>query len=163
MTHTYTISNTTGNTVTLNTGGAGFGGTGGAGNITLNGGSHIYTTSTGGAGQIYTTTGTGTTNWASPNTTTQFNSTNGKSLMSIPHGKDEVILEKNATLEVKGNVKINGIDLEERLKTIEKVLMIPERDAIMEAKYPSLKKKFDEYINALGKYRTFEAIKGNDE
>ena len=83
--------------------------------------------------------------------------------MSMPHGKDEVILEKDATLTVKGNVVINGINLEERLKTIEKVLMIPERDAIMEAKYPSLKKKYDEYIAALGKYRTFEAIKGNDE
>ena len=154
MTNTYTInptiSNSTGSTVggtiTLNTG-AGVGGFG----------------AIGGAGQIYTTSGTGTTNWASPNTTTQFNSTNGKSLMSIPHGKDEVILEKNATLEIKGNVRINGIDLEERLKTIEKVLMIPERDVTMEAKYPSLKKKFDEYINALGKYRTFEAIKGEDE
>ena len=40
--------------------------------------------------------------------------------------------------------------------------MIPERDAIMEAKYPSLKKKYDEYINALEKYRTFERIKGTE-
>lgn len=67
-----------------------------------------------------------------------------------------------ASLEVKGKVVINGLDLEERLKTIEKVLAIPERDATMEAKYPSLKKKFDEYINALEKYRTFERIKGTD-
>jgi hypothetical protein len=71
-------------------------------------------------------------------------------------------LEKDSTLNVKGNVVINGIDLEERLKTIERVLAIPERDAIIEAKYPSLKKKFDEYINSLEKYRTFERIKGND-
>ncbi len=83
--------------------------------------------------------------------------------MSIPHGEDKIVLEKSATFEVNGNVVINGIDLEERLKTIEKVLMIPERDAKMEAKYPSLKKKYDEYINALGKYRTFEAIKGDNE
>lgn len=78
--------------------------------------------------------------------------------------KSDVLTIKNTppTLEVKGNVVINGLDLEERLKTIEKVLAIPERDAIMEAKYPSLKKKFDEYINALGKYRTFERIKGDD-
>jgi hypothetical protein len=40
--------------------------------------------------------------------------------------------------------------------------MIPERDAIMETKYPSLKKKYDEYIKALSKYRTWEAIKGDD-
>lgn len=65
-----------------------------------------------------------------------------------------------ASLDVKGKVVINGLDLEERLKTIERVLMIPERDATMETKYPSLKKKFDEYINTLEKYKTFERIKG---
>lgn len=81
--------------------------------------------------------------------------------MVIPHGSKTVEITESATLEVKGNVKINGIDLEERLKTIERVLMIPERDAIMEAKYPSLKKKYDEYINALEKYKTFERIKGD--
>lgn len=68
--------------------------------------------------------------------------------------------ENPASLEVKGKVIINGLDLEERLKTIEKVLAIPERDATMEAKYPSLKKKFDEYITALEKYKTFERVKG---
>ncbi len=82
--------------------------------------------------------------------------------MTIPHGEDKVVLEKGAALEVKGSVVINGFDLEERLKTIERVLAIPERDATIEAKYPSLKKKFDEYINSLEKYRTFERIKGED-
>ena len=156
MSHTYTINN---NAIT-NGGGI----SGGAGTITLSnttGSSYSIGSGIGGAGQIYTTSGTGTTNWATPNT--QFNGGNGKPVMSMPHGKDEVVLEKDATLNVKGKVVINGIDLEERLKTIEKVLNIPERDAIMEAKYPSLKKKYDEYINLLGKYRTFEAIKGNDE
>jgi hypothetical protein len=145
MSHTYTISSTTANTgtITLNTG-AGVGGFG----------------SIGGAGQIYTTTATGTANWATPNT--QFNGGNGKPVMSLPHGKDEVVLEKNATLTVKGKVVINDIDLEERLKTIEKVLQIPERDAILEKKHPKLKKLYDEYIQALGKYRTFEAIKGEE-
>jgi len=77
--------------------------------------------------------------------------------------KTDVLTIKNTppTLEVKGNVVINGLDLEERLKTIEKVLAIPQRDATMEAKYPSLKKKFDDYINALEKYKTFERIKGD--
>jgi hypothetical protein len=109
---------------------------------------------TGASGTSYTTT------WASPNT--NFTSSNGKTVMTMPYGEDKIVLEKSATLEVKGNVVINGIDLEERLKTIEKVLMIPERDAIMETKYPSLKKKYDEYIKALAKYRTWEAIKGED-
>lgn len=67
-----------------------------------------------------------------------------------------------ASLEVKGKVVINGLDLEERLKTIEKVLMIPERDAKIEAKYPSLKKKYEEYITSLSKYRMWENIKGNE-
>jgi hypothetical protein len=66
-------------------------------------------------------------------------------------------------LEVKGKMVINGRDLEERLKTIEKVLQIPERDVILEKKHPKLKKLYDEYIAALGKYRTFEAIKGDDD
>jgi hypothetical protein len=65
-------------------------------------------------------------------------------------------------LEVKGRMVINGVDLEERLKTIEKVLQIPERDVILEKKHPKLKKLYDEYIAALGKYRTFESIKGDE-
>ena len=102
-----------------------------------------------------------TASWVQPNN--NFVSNNGKAVMTIPADKQEVVLEKDATLEVKGKVKINGLDLEERLKTIERVLAIPERDATMEAKYPSLKKKFDEYINTLEKYRTFERIKGDNE
>lgn len=66
------------------------------------------------------------------------------------------------TIEVKGNMVINGRDLEERLETIEKVLLIPERDVKLEKKHPKLKKLYDEYIQALGKYRTFEAIKGDE-
>ncbi len=111
------------------------------------------------SGQVLTTTGMNGTSWSN----VVFSNPNQKTLLTIPQGEDKVILEEKATLEVKGNVVINGIDLEERLKTIERVLAIPERDAIMEAKYPSLKKKFDEYINALEKYKTFERIKGDYE
>ncbi len=67
-----------------------------------------------------------------------------------------------ASLDVKGKVVINGLDLEERLKTIENLLLIPERDVILESKYPSLKKKYDEYIKSLEKYRMWETIKGNN-
>lgn len=81
---------------------------------------------------------------------------------SAPTDNVMVVKQNPPQLEIKGTVVINGLDLEERLKTIEKVLAIPERDATMEAKYPSLKKKFDEYINTLEKYRTFERIKGDD-
>lgn len=129
--------NTSSNTVTLNTYGAG---------ATVGG--------------ITYTSGTAST-WSNTNTT--FNNSNGKTIMTVPFGEDKVVLDKTATLEVQGNVTINGVDLEERLKIIERVLAIPERDVTMEAKYPSLKKKFDDYINSLEKYRTFERIKGEDE
>jgi len=41
-------------------------------------------------------------------------------------------------------------------------LQIPERDVKIENKHTKLKKLYDEYIAALGKYRTFEAIKGDE-
>ena len=63
-------------------------------------------------------------------------------------------------LEVKGRMIINGVDLEERLDTIEKVLHIPERDVILEKKHPKLKKLYDEYINELSKYKMWQSIKG---
>ena len=125
-------------------------------NITISTSGYSSVTS---SSSTYTLSGTAS-NWASPNT--NFYSSNQKAIMTIPHGEEKIVLEKTATLEVKGNVVINGIDLEERLNIIEKLLHIPERDVIMEAKYPSLKKKFDDYINTLEKYRTFERIKGDD-
>jgi hypothetical protein len=82
--------------------------------------------------------------------------------MTVPAGKDEIVLEKDATLTVKGKVVINGKDLEERLDIIEKVLTIPERDVILEKKHPKLKKLHDEYIKELSKYRMWETIKGDE-
>lgn len=149
MASTYTTNNNSSNTVTLNTGAI-------SGGISPN----ITLTSAGTSGQYFTSGTSSTYTWASPNT--NFNDGTNP-VMTIPYGSKTIEVDKAATLDVKGTVKINGIDLEERLKTIEKVLMIPERDVNMEAKYPSLKKKYDEYIAALGKYRTFEAIKGEDE
>jgi hypothetical protein len=99
---------------------------------------------------------TNTASWVNTN----FQSSNSKPILTMPHGEEKMILEKDATLEVKGTVKINGIDLEERLNIIERILMIPKRDATLEDKYPSLKKKFDDYINTLEKYQTFEHIRG---
>ena len=109
--------------------------------------SNISGVGPGSSGQFLTSTGSNGTSWA--NTT------------SIA---DNVMIVKGnpAELEVKGRMVLNGVDLEERLKTIEKVLLIPERDVILEQKHPKLKQLYDDYINALGKYRTFEAIKGED-
>ena len=104
----------------------------------------VYTTNTT-AGQFLTSTGSNGTLW----TTNPY---------------ETVMVAKNSPpeLEVKGRLVLNGKDLEERLKTIEQVLTIPERDVILEKKHPKLKKLYDEYITALGKYRTFEAIKGEE-
>jgi hypothetical protein len=104
----------------------------------------VYTTNTGSAGQFLTSTGSNGTSWSNPS--------------------DNVMVVSNnpAALEVKGKMIINGQDLEERLNTIETVLQIPKRDVKLEKKHPKLKKLYDEYIQALGKYRTFEAIKGED-
>ena len=105
----------------------------------------LYTTNTT-AGQ-FLTSGSNGTSWSNANITNQ-----------------NVLVAKNnpAELEVKGRMVINGIDLEERLTTIERVLQIPERDVKLEKKHPKLKKLYDEYIQALGKYRTWEAIKGEE-
>jgi hypothetical protein len=104
------------------------------------------------AGQILATGANGTS-WVTANTTSN------PPKLTVADGV-MTVNGNPASLDVRGKVVINGLDLEERLKTIEKVLMIPERDAIIEAKYPSLKKKYDEYIAALEKYKTFERIKG---
>jgi len=118
---------------------------------------HVNTTSPGygaipnigQAGSILTSTGINGTSW-----------TNTGSVGLA----DNVLVARNdpPSLEVKGTMVINGRDLEERLKTIETVLQIPERDVKLEKKHPKLKKLYDEYIQALGKYRTFEAIKGDE-
>lgn len=110
-------------------------------------GNLVYTTN-GTAGQFLTSSGSNGTSW----TTT-----------ATPY--DSVLIAKNnpAELEVKGKMVLNGRDLEERLDTIEKVLQIPERDVKLEKKHPKLKKLYDEYITALGKYRTWESIKGDEQ
>jgi hypothetical protein len=107
----------------------------------------VYTTNTT-SGQFLTSGSNGTT-WAT-------GTVNNNPAITIKQTNP-------AELEVKGRMVINGRDLEERLNTIEKVLHIPERDVILEKKHPKLKKLYDEYIHALGKYRTFDALKGDTE
>jgi hypothetical protein len=105
-------------------------------------------------GQIYTT-----------NTTSGqfvFNGGSNGTSWSTPSDNILKVNQNPPTVDIKGNLVINGIDLEERLNTIEKVLQIPERDVILERKHPKLKKLYDEYIHALAKYRTFESIKGEE-
>lgn len=65
----------------------------------------------------------------------------------------------DSSLIVNGSIKMNGTDLEERLSVIEQVLNIPTRDAIMEEKYPELKKIYEQYVKELEKYKTWQRIK----
>lgn len=120
----------------------------------------VFSAVTGSSGQFLTSLSNGTTTWNTPNQ--NFVSNNGVPLMTIPSGESTVVLEEKATLDVKGTVKINGVDLEERLSTIETLLQIPTRDVTMEAKHPKLKALYEEYMHELEKYRTWHRIKGED-
>jgi hypothetical protein len=102
------------------------------------------------------------------------NNTSGPFLISNPHGNHwgtgainqnqlyQIHQSNPPILEVNGKMTLNGRDMEERLRNIEKVLLIPERDVKLENKHPKLKKLYDEYMAALGKYRTFESLKGDE-
>lgn len=95
--------------------------------------------------------------------TSAFNGTSSNYTISPNYSMGDNILTVNGSdpsLTVKGKVIINERDLEERLVNIEKVLGIPEVDGPMFVKYPSLKKKYDDYINELAKMRTWDALKG---
>ena len=107
--------------------------------------------------QLYTTNTTAGQFLTSGSNSTSYSNT----WISTAAAQDNVMIVKHdpATLEVKGRIVLNGQDLEERLKTIEKVLQIPERDAILEKNYPLLKQKYDDYINTLSKYRMWEELK----
>lgn len=102
-------------------------------------------------------------NWTSATANITTSLTNGTYTISNAYNPILTIPNDGASLEVKGKIIHNGIDLEDRLKTIEKILMIPERDVKLEAKYPKLKKMYDEYIKELSKYRMWESIKNGQE
>jgi hypothetical protein len=107
-----------------------------------------------GNGTFITTNGTGQVYHTNPHGN-HWNTTNQNQLFQIHQTNPP-------NLEVKGTFTLNGQDLDERLRNIEKVLLIPERDVKLENKYPKLKKLYDQYMTALGKYRTFESLKGDE-
>jgi hypothetical protein len=121
------------------------------GSSALNTLQQLYTTTTTNtSGQFLTSNGSNGTSWTTNTTTNPLDAALTITQTSPPN------------LEVKGKMVLNGRDLEERLETIEKVLQIPERDVKLEKKHPKLKKLYDDYITALGKYRTWESIKGDE-
>ena len=70
---------------------------------------------------------------------------------------------KEAIINVTGQLIINGENIQDRLNRIETRLNIPTRDVAMEDKHPKLKKLFAEYMHELEKYKTWDRIKGKDE
>lgn len=102
------------------------------------------------------------TSYYSPVANTSLTNNKGKAVLTIPADGDTVQIENDATLEVKGKIKVNGVDLEERLGVIEQVLNIPTRDVAMEDKHPKLKQLYEQYMRELEKYKTWDRIKGEE-
>lgn len=101
--------------------------------------------------QVYIAANNGSSTSGYTYTTTN---TNGYTL-----GENVKLTNHPASLEVNGKIVHNGRDLEERLETIERVLMIPERDPELEKEFPKLKKAYDTYIQELEKYKTWKKLK----
>jgi hypothetical protein len=114
------------------------------------------------SGQVYNT-GTTTISNGAYLTSTGTNTIWTTGTSSVPNEAIRINQTNPPSIDVKGRMVINGIDLEERLKTIEKVLQIPERDVKLEKKHPKLKKLYDEYINELSKYKMWHSIKGDND
>ena len=119
----------------------------------------VYTINTTGTSPTISYTSSNTY-WAGANSS--ITNANGSPMITAVAGEDVVRVEEKATLDVKGKVKINGEDLEERLERIEQVLCIPTRDVTMEDKHPKLKKLYEEYMRELAKYKTWDRIKGEE-
>ena len=119
---------------------------------------HSYTLPTATSGSVLTANGTATASWVQPNT--NFSNSNGTAVMYMPANEDKIIVNEKAALEVKGKMVLNGMDMEERLQTIEQVLQIPTRDVTIESKYPKLAELYKQYMHELEKYKTWERVKG---
>lgn len=57
------------------------------------------------------------------------------------------------------DIKIDGRRLLKEIDELRERLLLLERDAKLEEKYPRLREKRDEYQQELEKYRTFERLK----
>ena len=125
-------------------------------NTTSYTGSGVVSLPYGISGSTMVSNGT-TASWSTPNTHFTASST-GKTVMTIPHSGDEVVIEPAAALNVKGKVIINGEDLQGRLERIETLLNIPIRDVEMEREFPKLKHLWEEYEQELEKYKTWKRL-----
>ncbi len=112
--------------------------------------SQIYVSAGGGSGGGVTTAYSNSIN----NTVTKLVNNKGTAVMEIPAGEDP-------SVKINGKINWNGMDLEERLSTIEKTLNIPTRDIIMEEKYAKLRDLSNQYKQALEEYKTWERLKNS--
>ena len=112
--------------------------------------SQIYVGSGGGGGGGVTTAYSNSIN----NTVTKLVNNKGTAVMEIPASEDP-------SVKINGKINWNGMDLEERLSTIEKTLNIPTRDIIMEEKYAKLRDLSNQYKQALEEYKTWERLKNS--
>lgn len=55
------------------------------------------------------------------------------------------------------------IELQKQIKEMREMLLMLNRDNVLEEKYPKLKECADEYHRLLEKYKTFEILKGTSE
>ena len=84
-------------------------------------------------------------------TSTRFTNINGTSLLELPSDGNAV--------KINGELIINEENIDDRLKRIEDLLHIPQRDVIMERKYNKLKQLWQEYTETLEAIKTWETVK----
>lgn len=78
------------------------------------------------------------------------------------NNKSESVVEiqqSDSSLKVNGKIILNEENLDDRLKRIEDMLHIPQRNVIMEQKYEKLKNLWQEYNETLDAIKTWDTIK----
>jgi len=80
---------------------------------------------------------------------------------TMPTSSDLSLTSSTTTegIRITGKIIHNGLDLDERLKSIEDMLQIPHRDAIMEEKYKELAQLGHQYRELLEKLCMWETLK----
>jgi len=78
-------------------------------------------------------------------------STNAITIADKSYVDDVITVTNNNNTGISINGDNGRWDLEDRIKTIEKVVGIPTRDYNLEEKHPHLKDMFDEHIKKIGK------------
>lgn len=92
--------------------------------------------------------------WAQPSsitTSSHFKNNTGTSILEIPFDGNAV--------KINGELIVNGENIDDRLKRIEDLLHIPQRDIMIEEKYDKLKQLWQEYTETLKAIKTWEIIK----